>query len=49
MINMCQGCQYLKTRHIPFMGEVSGCIHKQVKPIEYVNATLNGKCERRFN
>lgn len=47
MINMCQGCTSYRTKNIPLIGEVSGCINKNVKLIDFVNASINGKCERR--
>jgi hypothetical protein len=38
----CPGCKYYRTRHIPFMGKVYGCINKKIDAVKYLKLSTNG-------
>jgi hypothetical protein len=45
----CNGCRYYKTRNIPFMGTVHGCINKSIDALKYVKLSTNGgECQARI-
>lgn len=44
----CKGCKYHKTRHLPFIGDVFGCINKSVDVTKYIKYSTNGgDCQGR--
>jgi hypothetical protein len=38
----CDGCKYHKTKHLPFLGDVYGCINKKVDALKYMRLSTNG-------
>ncbi len=38
----CAGCEYHRHRTLPIVGQISGCINKNIDPLTYMRLNLRG-------